>query len=367
MATFTVDDYRYMARALELAVRGLNTTHPNPRVGCVIVKDGQVIGEGWHERAGGPHAEVFALRAAGEHAQGATAYVTLEPCSHHGRTPPCADALSAAGVARVVVAVEDPFPQVAGRGVAQLRAAGIEVETGLLAEQAVALNQGFFSRCRRERPYVRCKLAVSLDGHTALSSGVSQWITGEAARQDVQRLRAASSAILSSIETVLADDPSLNVRLPDATRQPVRVIADSRLRLPSSAKLLSLPGEVWVACAKADATREQVLNKAGASVIETGYDPSGRHLDLSHLMRELARRAINDVLVEAGPILNGALLAAGLVDEIIVYMAPHLLGQNARPLFHLPAIEQMAQRVALEMLDVRMVGQDLRLTLRPAS
>ncbi|MBI3771370.1 MAG: bifunctional diaminohydroxyphosphoribosylaminopyrimidine deaminase/5-amino-6-(5-phosphoribosylamino)uracil reductase RibD [Gammaproteobacteria bacterium] len=354
-----------MARALELAARGINTTHPNPRVGCVIVKDGRVVGEGWHERAGESHAEIFALREAGVWAHGATVYVTLEPCSHHGRTPPCTEALTAAEVARVVVAMEDPFPQVAGRGVAQLRAAGIDVEIGLLAEQASALNAGFISRCRRERPFVRCKLAMSLDGHTALASGVSQWISSDAARQDVQRLRASSAAILSSIETVLADDPLLDVRLPEVTRQPVRVIVDSRLRLPSTAKLFSVSGEIWVGCAEADSGRKGALIKAGASIIETGYDHSGRHLDLTRLLQELARREINDLLVEAGPALNGALLAAGLVDEIILYMAPHLLGQTARPLFHLPVIEQMTQRVALEILDVRMVGQDLRLTARP--
>lgn len=366
MAEFSADDYRYMARALELAARGINTTHPNPRVGCVIVKDGKVVGEGWHERAGEPHAEVHALREAGTRARGGTVYVTLEPCSHHGRTPPCDEALTAAEVARVVVAAEDPFPQVAGRGVAHLRAAGIEVETGLLAAQAAALNAGFISRCRRGRPYVRCKLAMSLDGHTALASGVSQWISGDAARQDVQRLRASSAAILSSIETVLADDPTLNVRLPAVMRQPVRVIADSQLRLPTTAKLFSVLGEVCVACAEADSGRKEALTKAGASVIETGYDHSSRHLDLTRLMQELARREINDLLVESGPTLNGALLAAGLVDEIILYMAPHLLGQTARPLFHLPVIEQMTQRVALEILDVRMVGKDLRLTARPA-
>lgn len=365
MIAFSADDYRYMARALELAARGINTTHPNPRVGCVIVRNGKVVGEGWHECAGEPHAEVHALREAGALAQGATVYVTLEPCSHHGRTPPCADALSAAGVARVVMAMEDPFPQVAGRGAAQLRAAGIEVETGLLAEQAAALNAGFVSRCRRERPFVRCKLAMSLDGHTALASGVSQWISSDSARQDVQRLRASSAAILSSIETVLADDPLLNVRSPVVTRQPVRVIADSRLRLPTKAKLFSVPGEIWVGCAEADSGRKEALIKTGASIIETGYDHSGRHLDLAHLMQALAQREINDVLVEAGPALNGALLAAGLVDEIVLYMAPHLLGQTARPLFHLPVIEQMTQRVALEILDVRIVGKDLRLTLRP--
>jgi diaminohydroxyphosphoribosylaminopyrimidine deaminase/5-amino-6-(5-phosphoribosylamino)uracil reductase len=365
MTAFSADDYRYMARALELAARGINTTHPNPRVGCVIVKNGKVVGEGWHERAGEPHAEVHALREAGALAQGATAYVTLEPCSHHGRTPPCADALTVAGVARVVVAMEDPFPHVAGRGVARLCAASIEVETGLLAEQAAALNAGFISRCRRERPFVRCKLAMSLDGHTALASGVSQWISSDAARQDVQRLRASSAAILSSIETVLADDPLLNVRLPAVTRQPVRVIADSRLRLPTKAKLFSVPGEIWVGCAEADSCHKEALIKTGASIIETGYDHSGRHLDLARLMRALAQCEINDVLVEAGPTLNGALLAAGLVDEIVLYMAPHLLGQAARPLFYLPAIEQMSQRMALEILDVRMVGNDLRLTLRP--
>lgn len=363
---FDADDHRHMARALQLAARGLYTTDPNPRVGCVLVRDGEVVGEGWHQRAGEAHAEVNALHAAGEQAQGATAYVTLEPCSHHGRTPPCADALIQAGVARVVSGMEDPNPQVAGQGHARLRSAGLHVETGLLQAQAEALNPGYIKRRRSGRPFVRCKLAMSLDGRTAMASGESRWITGPAARADVHRLRARSSAILTGIGTVLADDPSLTARLAtdEAVQQPQRVVLDSQLQLPPTARLLSLPGRRLVCCREdADADRAQALIAAGAEIHRL---PAGDgHIDLAAVLDLLGHLEINEVMSEAGPTLNGALLAAGLVDEIIVYLAPHLMGDAARGLFHLPGITTMRDRVELEIVDYRALGTDWRLTARP--
>ncbi len=352
-----------MARALQLAEHGCYTTAPNPNVGCVVVCDGQVVGEGWHIEAGGPHAEVHALHQAGERAQGATAYVTLEPCSHHGRTPPCADALVAAGVARVVVAMRDPFPKVSGNGIKRLQEAGIEVDCGLMSEQAEALNAGFVSRQQRGRPYVRCKMAMSLDGRTAMASGESKWITGAPARQDVQRLRARSSAIVTGIGTVLADDPRMNARVDEAVKQPVRVVLDSQLRFPASAKMAQDGGEVWLATKQTDvATRHAVL-QADVSLIDLPMAESGG-VDLHALMTALAERDINDVLVEAGPTLAGAMLAAELVDELVIYMAPHLMGDGARGLFHLPGLTSMSQRLALGINDVRRVGADIRITAR---
>jgi diaminohydroxyphosphoribosylaminopyrimidine deaminase/5-amino-6-(5-phosphoribosylamino)uracil reductase len=371
--------HAFMARALRLAERGRWTTDPNPRVGCVLVRDGEIVGEGWHQRAGGPHAERVALAQAGERARGASAFVTLEPCSHHGRTPPCADALISAGVARVVAAMIDPNPRVAGRGLERLREAGIAVEVGLLAEQAAALNPGFIKRQRTGLPFCRVKLAASLDGRTAMASGESRWITSEAARADVQRLRAGASAILTGSGTLLADDPSLNVRLAaealglppgEAVRQPLRVIVDSRQRTPPTARLLGLPGATLIACATDEPARRAALEAAGAQVLvcpapDRTQDATVVHVDLSALFGELARREINEILIEAGPTLAGAALQAGLVDELILYLAPHLMGDAARGLFRLPGLTQMAERVPLEIHDVRRVGPDLRLRLRP--
>ncbi len=359
---FSADDHRYMAQALALAERGLFTTTPNPRVGSVIVKDGHSVGEGWHARAGEPHAEIHALRAAGSLARGATAYVTLEPCSHHGRTPPCANALIDAGVARVVAAMRDPNPQVAGRGIELLTLAGIRAEVGLLETQAAALNPGFIARMTRGRPWVRLKTASSLDGKTALANGVSQWITGPAARADVQHLRARACAILTGVGTVMADDPQMTVRAFDIGRQPMRIVVDSRLRTPPTAKILQDDG-AWIVCAQADRARRDALLEAGALVLEQpGRD--GR-VDLAALLAELGRRGINEVHVEAGVKLNGALLAAGLVDEWIAYLAPKVMGDPARGLFALPEYSTMAQCHDFRIQEVRQVGEDLRLTLRP--
>jgi len=363
-------DARYMARALRLARRGLYTTDPNPRVGCVLVRGDEIVGEGWHERAGGPHAELEALREAGDRARGATAYVSLEPCAHFGRTPPCSDALLRAGVARLVVAMVDPNPLVAGQGIARLRDAGIETESGLMEEQAEALNRGFLRRMRTGRPWVRVKTAVSLDGRTAMASGESQWITGEAARRDVQHLRARSSAVLTGVGTVLTDDPSLNVRLTAAAlgiagpvRHPLRVVLDSKLRTPTDAKLLALPGEVLILTTSQDAARIDALHEAGAEVAQVEGSATG--LDLQAVMETLSAREVNEVHVEAGATLTGALLADGLVHELVVYMAAHLMGDGARGLARLPAISTMSDRINLRFTGVRFVGADLRLILRP--
>lgn len=370
--SWTADDHRHMARALRLAERGLYTTEPNPRVGCVLVKDGAVVGEGFHLRAGEPHAERLALAAAGEAARGATAYVTLEPCCHHGRTPPCTDALIAAGVAAVVSAMRDPNPRVAGQGHARLQAAGIAVRSGLMADEARALNPGFVRRMEGGRPHVRCKLAASLDGRTAMASGESRWISSEASRRDVHRLRARSSAIVTGIDTVLADDPSLNVRLGPSDlpgvervaeiRQPLRVVLDSRLRCPPTARLLALPGETAVLCVEEPAEPRAALVAAGATVVRL---PAGEgRVSIAAALAWLAAREANEVLLETGPTLAGAALQAGLVDELIVYLAPHLMGDGARGLFRLPGLARMAERIALEIVDLRQVGPDLRITAR---
>ncbi len=357
-------DARFMGRALQLAENGLYTADPNPRVGCVIVNAGKIVGEGWHERAGEPHAEVHALTAAGPLARGATAYVTLEPCCHHGRTPPCTQALIDAGIARVVAAMQDPNPRVAGQGAQQLEAAHIAVDIGLMEASARALNPGFIQRMQHGRPYVRLKLAVSLDGRSALAHGASKWISGEAARRDVQCWRARSSAILTGIGTVLADDPSLTVRAFDlAGRQPLRVVVDSGLRLPVHAKLLALPGVTLVATANDNTDRAAALSAAGAVLlVMRGAD--GR-VDLTALLAELARREVNELLVEAGARLSGALLHAGLVDELIVYLAPHVFGADARGMFEIPALTQMSARVSLAISDVRAVGTDWRIIAKP--
>lgn len=365
-------DRAFMAHAIELAARGLETADPNPRVGCVIVRNGVVVGAGWHVRAGEAHAEVHALRDAGEAARGATAYITLEPCRHEGRTPPCTRALLEAGIARVVVAMEDPDPRMAGASLEELRAAGVRVECGLLQTRAEALNPGFVMRHRAGRPFVRCKLGSTLDGRTATAAGESRWITDAAARRDVQRLRARSSAIMTGIGTVLADDPSLTVRPDELGRpaaggpphQPLRVVADARLRIPAGARLLAGGGPVLLATA-ASAPRADLEAHAGVEVVRcAGRD--GR-VDLAALMGVLARHEVNEVLLEAGPVLSGAMLRAGLVDEIVIYMAPTLLGDEARGQFTLPRLDRLADAVRLEIDDVRAVGRDWRITARPRS
>jgi diaminohydroxyphosphoribosylaminopyrimidine deaminase/5-amino-6-(5-phosphoribosylamino)uracil reductase len=357
---FSAADHAHMARALQLAARGLFTTSPNPRVGCVIVKDGRVVGEGWHERAGSPHAEIHALKAAGEAARGATVYVTLEPCSHHGRTPPCAEALVNAGVARVVAAMRDPNPLVAGSGIDMLTLAGIAAETGLMEAGARALNPGFISRMTRQRPWLRLKTASTLDGKTALANGASQWITGEAARADVQALRARACAILTGSGTVRADNPRMNVRDLDIGRQPLRVIVDSGLRTPADAAILP----ALVACHHADPAARAALETAGAEVIELP-GAEGR-VDLAALLALLAQRGVNELHVEAGAALNGALLAAGLVDEWVAYVAPMAVGDTARGLFAQPSLASLADAARFRLADVRQLGSDLRLTLLPA-
>lgn len=355
-------DAFYMAQAINLAKRGRYTTDPNPRVGCVLVRDGRVIGEGWHVKAGQGHAEVEALKNVPD-AKGATAYVTLEPCSHHGRTPPCCDALINAGVSRVVVAMQDPNPQVSGSGLEKLKAAGIEVSCGVLQEDALALNRGFIKRMTENRPFVRSKLAMSLDGRTAMASGESKWITSAEARADVHRLRAESSAILTGINTVLADNPALNARIDELVEQPVRVVLDAQLRMPVAAQMVKLPGRSLILTCSQDEQKQQVLQQGGFEVYQLpGKD--GR-LDLHAVMDFLSRQQINELLVEAGSILNGALLAEGLVDEWVVYMAPCILGDQGRGLFSLPGLQQMADKKNLKLRDVRQVGQDLKLTYTP--
>jgi len=359
------NDNVYMARAIQLAQKGTYTTNPNPRVGCVLVKDDQVIAEGWHKRAGGPHAEVHALQQAGEMAKGATAYVTLEPCYHQGRTPACSQTLIDAGVKRVVVAMQDPNPLVSGKGLLQLQEAGIETESGLMSSQAEALNPGFIQRMREGRPWVRCKMAMSLDGRTAMASGESKWITGEAARTQVHRLRARSSAIVTGIGTVLADDPSLNVRLDEPApeggwREPVRVVLDPNMSLPVSSKLLMQPGRTIVVTATDDKDREGELLQAGAEVIH--LPAPGGAIDLPELLIFLVNEEMNEILLETGATLSGAMLSAGLVDELIIYMAPHLMGNGARALFNLPGLENMDDRIDLNIKDIRAVGNDWCIT-----
>ena len=357
------DDYRYMAQAIGLAQRGLYTTDPNPRVGCVLVKNGDVVGEGWHERAGAPHAEIMALRAAGEKAKGAVAYISLEPCCHHGRTPPCSDALIEAGVTRVVIAMEDPNPQVAGKGLSQLREAGIAVETGVMTAQAEALNPGFIQRMRHGRPYVRCKMAMSLDGRTAMASGESQWITGEAARQDAHRLRARSSAIITGIGTVLSDNPSMNVRLEDEeVLQPVRMVLDSKLQIPTDSKMLSLPGRTVVCTVSQDKQKTEAIEATGADVMHLSEENG--NVSLSALMDYLCEVQANEVLLEAGSTLSGAFIKADMVDELVIYMAPTLLGDDARGLFSLPGLKEMKDRIDLDIIDMKAIGKDWRFTAR---
>ncbi|RMM94352.1 Riboflavin biosynthesis protein RibD [Pseudomonas savastanoi pv. glycinea] len=364
-------DVHYMARALELARNGLYSTHPNPRVGCVIVRDGQIVGEGWHVRAGEPHAEVHALRQAGELARGATAYVTLEPCSHQGRTPPCADALVNAGLARVVAAMQDPNPDVSGRGLLRLMNAGIGVQCGVLESEARALNKGFLKRMETGQPYIRVKMAMSLDGRTAMASGESQWITGPEARSAVQRLRAQSSVVLTGADTVLADKARLTVR-PDelglnaeltalaAARPPLRVLIDGRLRVPLDAPFFQAGSALVVTCAAASARGR--YQEEGHEMLALA-DSAG-HVDLRKLMGELATRGVNEVLVEAGPRLAGAFARLGLVDEFQIFIAGKFLGSSARPLLDLP-LAQMSEALELNIVQMRAVGNDWRVIALP--
>ncbi len=381
---FTDFDRAAMAHALELAGRGLETTHPNPRVGCVIAQGSEVVGEGWHERAGEPHAEVNALHAAGSKAAGATAYVTLEPCSHHGRTPPCVEALLAARVARVIFALEDPNPRVSGRGAEALRRAGVAVASGLMAAEAAEINPGFLKRMRSGRPWVRVKLAMSLDGRTALANGASQWITGPAARDDVQHWRARSSAILTGIGTVLADDPRLDVRLPDPPSgrpplQPLRIVLDGRLRTPPDARLLTTGGAVLIMTAANHGEQESELAARRARLVERGAaieevpasEPdaatgeSTRCLSLPDVLDRLGRREINELWVESGATLAGALLQQALVDELIVYIAPKLLGPQARPLVAMGELRNLQDAPNFRLVETCQIGEDMRLRVRP--
>jgi diaminohydroxyphosphoribosylaminopyrimidine deaminase/5-amino-6-(5-phosphoribosylamino)uracil reductase len=353
-----------MRRALELALRGLTSTDPNPRVGCVVVKAGRIVGEGWHERAGGPHAEVQALRAAGAEAQGATVYVSLEPCAHTGRTPPCTQALVAARVRRVVYASDDPNPLVNGAGAQALRAAGVQVSAGVLAQQAGAINPGFFKRMRTGLPWVRIKLAASLDGRTALANGESRWISGEAARADVQRFRARSSAILTGSGTVLADDPALTVRIDAVERAPLRVVLDGALRVSATARVFAGEGAAMVFTASSDSARRAELERRGVRVESVARGSDGA-LALEPVLRRLGQLQANEIWVEAGARLSGALLRAQLVDELIVYLAPLLLGPAARPLLELPQIASLSEAARLQFTDCTRIGEDWRLTARP--
>lgn len=379
-----IQHHYWMSQAIQLAQRGLYTTDPNPRVGCVLVKGNRLVGQGWHQYAGQGHAEVNALAQAQQQANGATAYVTLEPCSHTGKTPPCTEALIKAGIAQVIVAMQDPNPLVAGKGLKTLENHGMEVQCGLLAAQAAALNPGFISRMQRARPWVRCKMAISLDGRTAMKNGASKWITGAAARSDVQRWRARSSAILTGINTVLEDDPSMTVRpgdwqgeFPEAwlgpegmdeakVRQPIRIILDSDLRIASTAKILSAAAQSWLfhrPNANLEQKKKKLINQ-GAKVV--ALKSKTESVDIAQLLQYLAEQEINEVWLESGATLAGKFVQLGLVDEFIIYMAPKLMGHNARGLFNLPGIDAMADSLDLEWQDIRQVGNDLRIIARPA-
>ena len=359
--SFSAVDHGMMARALQLAERGLWTTSPNPRVGCVVVRDGEIVGEGWHEKAGEPHAEVNALQMAGDKARGSTAYVTLEPCSHHGRTPPCAEALIAAGLTRVIAAMTDPNPLVAGQGLARLSAAGIETACGLLENEAYELNIGFVSRMTHGRPWLRLKAAASLDGKTALNNGVSQWITGPEARRDGHAWRARACAILTGIGTVRDDDPQLSVRDVETTRQPLRVVVDSQLDIPLTARILQGGGTLVVGAVE-NAEKIALLRSTG-NFVEILPNPAGK-VDLKALLELLARRGINEVHAEAGCKLNGSLIREGLVDELLLYLAPCLIGHQANGLFNLPELSTLEGKRPLQIRDLRQVGADIRVLAR---
>ncbi len=351
-------DNEWMARALGLAERGFYTTTPNPRVGCVLVRDGAVVGEGWHVQAGGPHAEMVALHVAGERARGATAYVTLEPCHHQGRTPPCDEALIAAGIGRVVVAMQDPDTRTAGQGVARLINAGVSVETGIMENAATVLNRGFVSRMTRGKPWTRLKIAASLDGKTALLNGKSQWITGEAARADGHHWRARACAVLTGIGTVRDDDPQLTVRAVTTSRQPLRVVIDSRLETPLTARILE-GGGVLIASATDDPAKSAPLHAKGAEIVSLP-NASGK-VDLPALLQELGRRGINELHVEAGHKLNGSLLNEGCIDELLLYLAPCLIGDRARGIADLPELTDLALGRRMHIDEMRMLGGDIRI------
>lgn len=358
MTDFTPDDYLYMTRALRLAEQGLYTTTPNPRVGCVIVKNGNVVGEGAHLKAGLPHAEVYALQQAGAQAKGATVYVTLEPCGHHGRTPPCAEALVKAGVTKVIIAMQDPNPLVFGQGLALIQSSGITGLTGLLKSEAQALNAGFISRMTDKMPYVRSKIAASLDGKTALHNGLSQWVTGAPARSDVQHWRARSCAVMTGIGTVLKDNPSLTVRELDIGRQPISVVVDSQLRIPLDAKLLNNE-HVLIAFATDSDNKAKQLAAKGVSLICLP-DNQGK-VCLKRLLSHLASNEVNEVMVEGGEGLNGSLMALKLIDELIIYYAPKLMGGDAKSMFTIPPLQSMQAVIQLEIIDIRQFGNDIRL------
>ncbi len=352
-----------MAQSLRFADRARYSTDPNPRVGCVLVKDAKIVGAGWHKRAGGAHAEIMALEKAGVKALGATAYVTLEPCCHHGKTPPCTEALINARVSKVIAAMYDPNPKVGRKGLELLTRAGIETNCGLLAFDAEILNRGFCKRMRTGKPYVVAKLAMSMDGRTAMASGESQWITGEAARQDVHRLRARSGAVVTGIGTVISDNPSLTARLGpthDELVQPVRVIVDSALRMPTNAIIGGLPGKSFIATVITDPLKKEPLEKAGFEIVSLPAGEDGR-VQLAALIDFLGVKEINEVLLEAGSVLSGGMLQSRLIDELVVYMAPVVLGDAGRGLFHVPEIKRISEKVQLQLVDVRQIGQDLRL------
>ena len=358
---FSSDDHAYMSQALQLAEKGLYSTSPNPRVGCVIVRDGKIVGSGWHVKTGQPHAEINALNIAGGAAQGATVYLTLEPCSHYGRTHPCAEALIRAKVAKVIIAMQDPNPLVAGKGTSLLKQSGINVQIGLMGEWAKDLNVGFVSRMTNNRPWVRMKIAASLDGKTALNNGVSQWITGEAARHDGHRLRARSCAVLTGIGTVLEDDPQLSVRFIETPRQPLRIIIDSRLKIPTTARVLRGEGEL-IFTTTDNKERISALKEVGAHPIILPNEKG--KIDLAGLMQILADFEINELLVEAGNRLSGAFIREGLVDELIIYLAPHLIGNRAMGMLQLPELTDLSEKYNLKIKDLRMVGEDIRIMSR---
>lgn len=353
----------FMERALDLAALGANRVSPNPRVGCVIVKGNRIVGEGWHRNWGGPHAEVEALAVAGDQAAGATVFVTLEPCCHQGKTPPCVEALIEAGVAEVVAATIDPNPLVAGKGLEALAEAGIKVSSGLCRERAEALNRGFRKRMSGGLPYLRCKIAASLDGRTALSNGISQWITGELSRQDVHRLRGQSDAIVTGIDTVLADDPKLDIRFGGSGENPVRVVLDSQLRMPTDATMFGLPGRTLIFTGTENPEKTAALRQKGAEVMVLPRE--GEHLCLRAVTGKLGDMGCNDLWLEAGPTLSGAFFGQGLVDELVLYLAPHFLGPQGRPLVMLQEIETMRERLELRLQDVSRLGEDIRLTYNP--
>jgi len=359
---FTAADHEFMSYALRLAEKGLFTTSPNPRVGCVVVNNGRIVGKGWHIRMGEPHAEIYALQEAGVSAKGATVYVTLEPCNHHGRTPPCVDALIQAQVKKVIMAMGDPNPHVNGQGGDRLRKAGIEIQTGLLADEAQQLNIGFITRMHHGYPWVRTKIATSLDGRIALKNGKSQWITDEPARRDGHKWRARSCAVLTGISSVKQDDPQLTVRYIETSRQPVRIVADSGLEIPLQAKLLQNPETTWIFTAQADSEKMRQLEGMGARVISLP-DMTGK-VDLKAMLTELGKSGVNELLVEAGPVLNGALAAAGLVDEFIFYFAPSLLGNSAQAMLALPELADLSEKYNLQVTDFRKIGLDIRLIAR---